>query len=279
VRRLILICDNEPALRGLVRAALADDGYELHEARDGDESLELARALEPDLVVLDMMMPGRTGIQVLEELRTEERFRETPVIMLTARAQAGDRMAAAEAGASRFISKPFSPIELGLVVEELLAGNGRANAAALGAANFLAKPFSQHELRDAIIRVLPDRSGSVLVVDDEESVRHLVRESLRGNGFETLEARGGEEALARIAEQKPDALILDLIMPGVDGFAVLEQLQADPETRVLPVIVLTAKRLSEEERQRLLERTVALLEKSSYSAAELRRLVRRALAQ
>jgi CheY-like chemotaxis protein len=122
MRRLILICDNEPALRGLVRAALADDGYELHEARDGDESLELARALEPDLIVLDMMMPGRTGIQVLEELRAEERFRETLVIMLTARAQASDRLAAAAAGANRFVPKPFSPLELAVVVEQLLDG-------------------------------------------------------------------------------------------------------------------------------------------------------------
>lgn len=123
MRPRILVCDNEPALRGLVLGALGHDDYELYEAHNGDESLELARELEPDLIVLDMMMPGRTGIQVLEELRTEERFRDTPVIMLTARAQAGDRMAAAEAGATRFISKPFSPIELGLIVEELVNGS------------------------------------------------------------------------------------------------------------------------------------------------------------
>jgi two-component system phosphate regulon response regulator PhoB len=123
MRRQILICDNEPALRALVTAAVANDGYEVHEARNGDESLELAKALEPDLIVLDMMMPGRTGIQVLEELRAEERFRDTPVIMLTARAQASDRLAAVEAGATRFVSKPFSPIELGLIIAELVDGH------------------------------------------------------------------------------------------------------------------------------------------------------------
>jgi two-component system, OmpR family, response regulator len=121
MRPRILVCDNEPPLRALILAAVTGNGYELHEARDGDESVQLARDLEPDLIVLDMMMPGRTGIEVLEELRTEERFRETPVIMLTARAQASDRLAAANAGATRFVSKPFSPIELGLIVEDLLS--------------------------------------------------------------------------------------------------------------------------------------------------------------
>lgn len=120
MRSRILVCDNEPALRRLIVAAVTGNGYEVHEARDGDASVELARALEPDLIVLDMMMPGRTGIEVLEELRAEERFHDTPVIMLTARAQASDRLAAAEAGATRFISKPFSPVELRLIVEELL---------------------------------------------------------------------------------------------------------------------------------------------------------------
>jgi CheY-like chemotaxis protein len=125
MRPRILVCDNETTLRRLVLAAFVGADYEVHEARDGDESLQLARELEPDLIVLDMMMPGRSGLDVLEDLRAESRFRETPVIMLTARAQASDRLAAAEAGASRFVPKPFSPIELGRIIEELLAANGR----------------------------------------------------------------------------------------------------------------------------------------------------------
>jgi CheY-like chemotaxis protein len=119
----VLVCDNEEVLRTLVRDALEDADYEIAEAKDGDESLELARELEPDLIVLDVMMPGRTGFEVLGELRAESRFAETPVIMLTARAQAADRDAAEEAGASRFLPKPFSPLELASIVEELLNGN------------------------------------------------------------------------------------------------------------------------------------------------------------
>jgi CheY-like chemotaxis protein len=119
----VLVCDNEAALRALVRGALELGDYEIVEAHDGDQSVELARSCDPDLIVLDMMMPGRTGLEVLAELRTEDRFAETPVIMLTARAQAQDRLAAVEAGVSRFLPKPFSPLELASVVEELLDGH------------------------------------------------------------------------------------------------------------------------------------------------------------
>lgn len=119
----VLVCDNEEVLRALVRGALEIGDYEILEARDGDESVELARATEPDLIVLDMMMPGRTGLEVLEELRAEPRFAETPVIMLTARAQTVDRKAAVEAGASHFLPKPFSPLALASLVEELLNGD------------------------------------------------------------------------------------------------------------------------------------------------------------
>lgn len=118
----VLVCDNEEALRALVRGALELGDYEIVEARDGDESVELARSCDPDLIVLDMMMPGRTGLEVLAELRRDAEFAGTPVIVLTARAQASDREAAARFGASRFITKPFSPRELCAAVEELLNG-------------------------------------------------------------------------------------------------------------------------------------------------------------
>jgi CheY-like chemotaxis protein len=117
----------------------------------------------------------------------------------------------------------------------------------------------------------------VLVVDDEENVRALVRETLSGDGFELREAADGKEALEAVEAERPDVVVLDLIMPGLDGFAVLERLQADPASRPIPVVVLTARRLTQKERKLLRQRAVALLEKSAYSAAELRRLVRQAV--
>ncbi len=121
MRQKVLVCDNEDVLRALVRAALDTSDYDLFEARDGDESLELARAERPDAIVLDMMMPGKTGLEVVAELRADDQLASTRVLMLTARAQAADRDAALAAGADRFLAKPFSPLELMTVVEELLA--------------------------------------------------------------------------------------------------------------------------------------------------------------
>jgi two-component system OmpR family response regulator len=120
VPQTILVCDNEEAMRALVRAALDPSGCEIVEARDGDESVELARSLEPDLIVLDLMMPGRSGFEVLDELRTEPRFETTPVIVLSARAQVADREAVTKAGATSFLTKPFSPRELYAEVTSLL---------------------------------------------------------------------------------------------------------------------------------------------------------------
>jgi len=116
----ILICDDEDVLRALVRATLDDASYEIAEAEDGDQSIELARSLKPDVILLDMMMPGRSGLEVLELLRADPGLAQTPVVMLTARARASDRDAAVAAGADRYLAKPFSPLELISVVEELL---------------------------------------------------------------------------------------------------------------------------------------------------------------
>jgi CheY-like chemotaxis protein len=117
----ILVCDDEAVLRALVRASLDDHGYAIVEARDGDQALELARAERPDLIVIDMMMPGRSGTEVVAEIRADEELRTTPIVMLTARAQVTDRAAALAAGVDRFLAKPFSPLELAETIEELLA--------------------------------------------------------------------------------------------------------------------------------------------------------------
>jgi CheY-like chemotaxis protein len=116
----VLVCDNEEILRDLVRASLDGNGYRFVEARDGEEAVETARRSRPDVILLDMMMPGRSGIEVLEELRRDPDLGAIPVIMLTARAQVADREAAERAGADLFLAKPFSPRALAQAVEQLL---------------------------------------------------------------------------------------------------------------------------------------------------------------
>jgi CheY-like chemotaxis protein len=117
--KTILICEDEEALRELVRVSLGD-GYRYAEASDGVESLELALELRPDLVVLDLMLPRKSGIEVLADLRRDRRLRDTPVVVITAWTHA--QQAALAAGADRFVAKPFDPDELKSVVRDLLRG-------------------------------------------------------------------------------------------------------------------------------------------------------------
>jgi CheY-like chemotaxis protein len=117
----VLVCDDEEVLRSLIRATLEAD-FEIVESTSGDATLELARAERPDLILLDMMMPGTSGLEVLRQLRADLELRSIPVVMLTARTQRSDREAATSAGADRFLAKPFSPIELAGIVSELVNG-------------------------------------------------------------------------------------------------------------------------------------------------------------
>ena len=241
--RSALVIEDDPAGAALLSDYLAEDGFAVEVAATGEEGLERAEREPPTLICLDIRLAGELdGWDVLARLKADTATAAIPVVVCT-------------------------------------AGNGRDEAAALGVADFLAKPFSAAHLRETLARVLPQSSGSILVVDDEPVVRALVRETLSGNGLEVREAGDGEEALGAVAARTPDAIVLDMMMPTLDGFAVLERLQRDPATRSIPVVVLTAQQLSGEERNFLQARAVSLLEKTDYSAAELRRLVRRALGE
>jgi CheY-like chemotaxis protein len=120
----VLVCDDEAVLRKLVRATLEGNDYAVVEASDGDEAVALARSAGPDLVLLDLMMPGRSGADVLAELRGDPATADLPVIVLTARTQAADRTAVKDAGAERYLAKPFSPLVLAQVVREVLDERG-----------------------------------------------------------------------------------------------------------------------------------------------------------
>ena len=122
VRATILVCDDEDSLRALICAALAGSGHEIVEARNGGEALDRARALRPDLLLLDMRLPGRSGLEVLAELRADPGICDTPVIMLTAGTELAARRDALAGGAAGFLGKPFSPLELLEIVGQRLGG-------------------------------------------------------------------------------------------------------------------------------------------------------------
>ena len=143
----------------------------------------------------------------------------------------------------------------------------------------MAKPFTGDELREAVARQLSAERSSVLVVDDDAALRRLVIETLARDGGELREAADGVEAMAMISARRPDVLVLDLLMPKLDGFSVLERLLERADTRQIPVVVLTGHDLTTAERRLLIDRNAAVLEKRKYSGDQLRWLVRQALGQ
>lgn len=149
--------------------------------------------------------------------------------------------------------------------------------AASGAADVLTKPFSREGLLESVALLLDGGPSSILIVDDDPTIRGLMRQTLERDGADLREAADGIEALARIAERRPDVILLDLEMPGLDGFGVLDELRKDFETRSIPVIVLTARAVTPGERARLRDQTIALRQKGAYSPDEVRALVGEAL--
>lgn len=119
--KVILIADDEPHLRLLVRVALEDDNYEIHEAENGQQALELSLQVDPDLFILDSMMPGLDGLAVCKEVRANPRLRDRPVIMLTAKSQQNDIVLGKAAGVDYYLTKPFDPLELMSLVETIFS--------------------------------------------------------------------------------------------------------------------------------------------------------------
>jgi CheY-like chemotaxis protein len=239
-RARVLVIEDDSALATLLAECLALDDLEVESVPTGELGLERAQAHPPAVVCLDIGLAGSLdGWEVLQQLRANPATENVPVVVCSGE-------------------------------------DGRATAETLGAADFVAKPFTSDQLRDAVTRLVSAERSSVLVVDDDHALRRLVVETLARDGDELREASDGTEALAMIAASQPDVLVLDLRMPGLDGFGVLDRLLERPETRGLPVVVLTGRDLSESERRFLRARSASLLEKRDYSGGKLRRMVQNA---
>jgi CheY-like chemotaxis protein len=204
----------------------------------GEEALRLAREIAPDAITLDVMMPGMDGWAVLTALKADAATADIPVIMVT-------------------------------IVDDRNLGY------ALGAADYLTKPIDRERLGAVLARHRSQRP--ILVVDDDPALRELLRRTLEREGYAVLEADDGRAALARIEERLPGLILLDLMMPHMNGFELLTELRARPEWRGIPVVVVTAKDLTAEERQRLNGHVERILAKGALGPeallAEVRELV------
>ncbi|MBA2462213.1 MAG: response regulator [Actinobacteria bacterium] len=242
LRERVLVVEDDPAMAELLRIYLEEDGYEVEVVATGEEALARADQRPPAMVCLDIGLPGRLdGWGVLAQLKSSSRTAQIPVVICT-----------------------------GL--------QSTSRALALGAAGYLSKPIARESLLDEVRELVHGRRGSVLVVDDDEQVRNFFTETLTREGLDVRVAASGAEGLDMARERRPDLLMLDLLMPGMDGLSVLEQLGTENGLSDIPVVVLTAQDLDPDERDRLRERTASLLEKKAYSAHELRQVVEQVLA-
>ncbi|HEV7905082.1 MAG TPA: response regulator, partial [Pyrinomonadaceae bacterium] len=236
----VLVVDDDPVARDLLQRALAKAGFKVECATDGEEALHLARTLHPEAITLDVMMPGIDGWATLAALKADPALADIPVIMLT-------------------------------IVDDKNKGY------ALGAADYMTKPFDREQLAATLAkyrRAATNRNAPALIVEDDEATRALLVRVLEQEGWRVREAANGRAALAEVAEEQPQLILLDLMMPEMDGFEFVQELHKLPGARSIPVVVITAKDITLEDRLRLSGYVEKILEKDSYSRDDLLRAVR-----
>jgi CheY-like chemotaxis protein len=210
----VLVIDDDPAARELVVRMLRKDGFRVLEAATGREGLRLARAEPPDVITLDVLMPELDGWGVLSALKSEPALASIPVVMLTITDQ-------------------------------------RNLGFSLGAAEYLTKPIERAQLSAVLARYRRPAGSGVLLVEDDPATRAVLRRSLEKEGWLVSEAENGRVGLERVAAERPALVLLDLMMPEMDGFEFLEGLRSREPTDTPAVVVITAKELTDDDRRRL----------------------------
>jgi len=232
---LVLVIDDDPAARDLMHRFLTKEGFRPATAAGGEEGLRLARTLHPVAITLDVMMPGMDGWAVLQQLKADPETQDIPVIMLT-------------------------------MVDDKNIGF------ALGATDYLTKPIDRGRLSALLGRYrCTGEVCGVLLIEDDEPTREMMRALLTREGWNVLEASNGRVALECMEAACPDLILLDLMMPEMDGFEFARRLHERPEWRAIPVIVLTAKDITEADRLRLNGHVEKIVPKGAWDQSALLR--------
>ena len=213
LRDLVLVIDDDADQRALMTRFLHREGFNARTASGGKEGLALARELRPRAILLDVMMPGIDGWSVLSALKADPDLADIPVVMVT------------------FVDQ-------------------RGLAASLGAADYVLKPVRWERFKAVMDRFRP-AAGTVLVIDDDQDTRDRLRGFLKKDGWAVIEAENGQIGLDCVVATRPEVILLDLTMPVMDGFTFLQRLRDRPDCHDIPVVVLTARDLTRDDRLRL----------------------------
>jgi signal transduction histidine kinase/CheY-like chemotaxis protein len=233
----ILVIDDDPVSQDLLRSMLSKEGYRVTIAGGGEEGLRLAKELRPDVITLDISMPKMDGWSVLTTLKADPELHDIPVVMLT-------------------------------------MVDNRSMGFALGASEYMTKPINRERLVGILKKYSPVRDGNaVLVVEDDDNTREIMQSHLERDGWKVRTAANGRLALEAVADEMPGLILLDLMMPEMDGFTFIEEFKKSPASRNVPVIVLTAKDLTADDRARLNHSVERVLQKGATAEDEIRALI------
>jgi CheY-like chemotaxis protein/anti-sigma regulatory factor (Ser/Thr protein kinase) len=238
----ILVIDDDPEALEIIERFLIKDGFSVVTAGSGEQGLRLAQECQPVAITLDVMMPGMDGWSVLRVLKADPVLRNIPVIMLT-------------------------------MIDDQTRGYS------LGAVDYLTKPVDRELLHKTLSRYhCTDEICPVLLVEDDVETRELMAHTLEKAGWTVSGAGNGQEALDLMPDVQPRLILLDLMMPVMDGFGFLVAMRAKPEWQHIPVIVITAKDLTADDRDRLAGVVEEVVEKNAYTREQLLEHVRAAVA-
>lgn len=242
-RATILVIDDDAAVRELILRGLTREGFRVRTATNGTEGLRLAREIRPDVITLDVLMPGLDGWSVLAEIKKDPELAAIPVIMLT---MINDKAYGFTLGAADYLTKPIERKQLVAVLNK-----------------YQAQTRAEH----------PSPPGYVLVVEDDPATREMLRRTLEREGWRVVQAENGREALDVVAAERPTLILLDLMLPEMDGFEVVAELRATAEGRSIPIVVVTAMELTPADRERLNGSVARVLQKNASSREALLREV------
>ena len=242
-RKIILVAEDNPQAAQLLTIYLTEAGYNVAVAQDGEEAVKKAREVKPVAITLDVMLPKKDGWQVLQELKNLAETENIPVIIIS-------------------------------IVDEYDIGFS------LGAVGYLVKPIDKKQLLHTLaeLDLPPKENGAplrILVIDDRPEDIKLIETVLSNEGFEVLEALGGLEGVDKTINEKPDLIILDLIMPDMSGFDVVDQIRENDEAMEIPIIVCSAKDITSEEREMLNGKIQSVVRKGDIAKSELLTAIKR----
>ena len=216
----ILVVEDNPINLKLIRSLLEIGKYEVIEAMNAITGIQLARQHEPDLILMDIQLPGMDGLSATRELKKDPALKDIPVVAITAHAMQGDDKKALNAGCAGYVSKPLDTRSFLKQIPQ-----------------FLQKYDCMENASECDIRGYKKR---ILIVDDEPLNIKVLEAKLPSDEYEVIPAYSGKEALEKVDDTPPEVILLDIMMPEMDGYEVTKRLKADPKTSHIPVIMLTA---------------------------------------